>query len=289
MSALYNKNEMSNTSTNKLIKLVVISILLLTISGCGIAIKKYSILKVPKDTQIEIKTPRKELRVGEKLTYKVEWMGMRVAIVTLSVKEITKKNKHDVYHIHATINTTPVLSKLYKVEDEASTYMDKNDLYPVRFEKIQREGSYRADEYIDFDQKKGKAYYVSRLNGTKKEFDIPKKVHDVLSVLYYFRLQDIKAQESLFTNIIMDEKNYLLEAKIHKKGFVKIKNVGEWKAFMVEPLPWFHGKVKRKAKATIWFSADEARIPLLIKTSPIPFVGRIIITLQKVEYLDTMN
>ena len=58
---------------------------------------------------------------------------------------------------------------------------------------------------------------------------------------------------------------------------------------MVEPLPWFQGKIKRKAKATMWFSADERRIPLLMVTSGIPFVGTVKITLQKIEYLDGVD
>jgi hypothetical protein len=173
-----------------------------------------------------------------------------------------------------------------------STYIDVEELYPVRFEKKQREGGYRSDEYTDFDQQKGKAFYFSRLNHSKKQYNIPEKVQDTLSCIYYFRLQDAEVGNSIFAHVIADERNYLLEAKIHKKGFVNIKGVGEWEAFMVEPLPWFQGKVKRKAKATMWFSADDKRIPLLMVTSGIPFVGTVTVTLQKienVENLDTKN
>ncbi len=92
--------------------------------------------------------------------------------------------------------------------------------------------------------------------------------------------------KSIFANMNADEKNYLLEAKVHKKGFIAIKGVGEWEAFMVEPLPWFQGKVKRKAKATMWLSADDKRIPLLMVTKGIPFVGTVTITLQKIEYTE---
>ena len=183
----------------------------------------------------------------------------------------------------------PILSKLYKVEDEIISYLDIEELYPVRFEKKQREGGYRSDEYIDFYQKKGKAVYFSRLSHEKKEFYIPKRVQDTLSCMYYFRLQDVSFRKSVFANVNLDEKNYLLEAKVRKKGFIRIKGVGEWEAFMVEPLPWFQGKIKRKAKATMWFSADEKRIPLLMITSGIPFVGTVTITLQKIENLDTQG
>lgn len=252
----------------------------LLLSGCGTG-AEYRILTKGED--IQIKSPQKSLTVGEKFTYKAEWLGMDVGIATLSIQEIMELNGRKVYHIVAVAQTTPIISKIYKVEDRISTYLDVENLYPLRFEKKQREGAYRSDEYTDFDQNIGKAYYFSRLNKTKKEFNIPKKVQDQLSCLYYFRLQDVNVGKSVFANVNTDEKNYLLEAKLLKKAFVKIDGVGEWDAFMVEPLPWFQGKIKRKAKATIWLSADEKRIPLVVITSGIPLVGTVKVTLQKVE------
>lgn len=256
------------------------------IAGCGIA-TQYRIANLPEEVSIE--AAAKKLDIGEKFTYKAEWLGMDVGIATLSVQGITERNGRKVYHILATAESTPVISKLYKVEDKISSYMDVERLYPVRFEKQQREGGYRSDEYTDFDQAKGKAYYFSRRNHSKKEYEIPEKVQDPLSCMYYFRLQDVAVGESVFANVNTDEKNYLLEAKILKKGFVKIQGVGEWEAFMVEPLPWFQGKVTRKAKVTMWLSADEKRIPLLLVTKGIPFVGTVTITLQKIEHLDTVE
>ncbi|MBU1007239.1 MAG: DUF3108 domain-containing protein [Candidatus Omnitrophica bacterium] len=257
-------------------------ILILLMSGCGWS-GKYRI--IGGSDEFEIAPPPEKLSIGEKFTYKAEWLGMDVGIATLSVTEITERNGRQVYKIVATAQTTPIISKIYKVEDEIITYLDTEELYPVRFEKKQREGGYRSDEYIDFYQKEGKAIYFSRLNHEKKEYSIPNNVQDVLSCMYYLRLQDADVGTSVFADVNLDEKNYLLEAKVHGKNFIKIKDVGEWEAFMVEPLPWFQGKIKRKARATMWFSADERRIPLLMITKGIPFVGSITITLQKVENL----
>ena len=267
-------------------KKIFVIILVLSISGCG-GFGKYGISRRPETFEIE-KAPDK-LTIGERLTYKAEWLGMDVGIATLTVEGITTQNGREVYKVHAHAESTPIISKLYKVEDDIFTYIDVEKLYPVRFEKKQREGGYRSDEYVDFYQGSGKAKYFSRLNHNKKEFDIPSGVQDPLSIMYYFRLQDVDVGKSIFADMNADEKNYLLEAKILKKGFVNIKGVGEWEAFMVEPLPWFQGKVKRKAKITGWFSADDRRIPLVMVTGSIPFVGTVTITLQKIEYLHPVS
>jgi len=266
-------------------KKVFFIFLLVLVAGCGIRTRYSIIRKEDVIRKIEIESPQKKLKVGEKFTYKAEWMGIDVGIAYIMVKEIKEMNGRQVYHIQARAETTPLISKVYRVEDEISTYLDVEKLYPLRFEKKQREGNYRADDYVDFDHENGMAYYFSRLNNSRKEYPIPSRVHDPLSCIYYFRLQDVDIGRSVFAEINVKDKNYLLEAKILKKGIISIDGVGEWEAFMVEPLPWFQGKIQRRAKATIWFSADDDRVPLLIVTSGIPFVGTITITLQKIEYL----
>ncbi|MDP6685595.1 MAG: DUF3108 domain-containing protein, partial [Candidatus Omnitrophota bacterium] len=94
--------------------LIILTLMVLvTLAGCGIG-ARYQILKTQED--IKIKSPKKELRKGEKLTYKIEWMGMDVGIVTLSVEGIKKQNGSKAYHLLGTVTSTQIISKLYKIE-----------------------------------------------------------------------------------------------------------------------------------------------------------------------------
>ena len=257
-------------------------LLLLLISGCGIT-ASYKIRETKKQ-DIKIEAPESRLRVGERLTYKAEWMGMDVGFATLLVQEVTELNGKEVYHISAKAETTSLISKLFKVEDEISSYIDTKELYPVRFDKKQKEGKRQVDEYIDFDQQNGTAVSFSRITNQKKEFNVPKPVHDPVSCIYYFRLRDVKPSEALFTNVHLDDKNWLLETRIINSGIVNIKNVGKWQAIMAEPLSWFQGELNKKAKVSVWFSADQQRLPLLIIVqSSLPFIGTVTVSLQKVE------
>lgn len=265
----------------KIRNLLILIIIMLFVSGCSTA-ARYRVEK-NTDKKIVVKVPVNKLPIGEKLIYNVEWLGMDVGIVTLSVIGIVEQNGRQAYHILAKVDTTDIISKVYKIEDIISTYIDVETLLPLRFDKVQREGGYRADEYVDFNHEKQKAFYFSRKNHTKKEYTIPKDVQDPLSCLYYFRLQDLTEKNSMFTSVNIDEKNWFLETKMIKKGYVTIKGIGEVEAFMVQPLPWFQGELKGSARATVWFSADEKRIPLSVITTSIPFVGTIYITLTKIE------
>lgn len=260
----------------------LIFLLAISVSGCGTT----SIYKVKeqKAEEVKIDVPKPKLRVGERFTYKAEWMGIDVGVATLEVKEITELNGHEVYHIVAKAETSSFAAKLFPVEDEISTYLDTKELYPLRFDKKQKEGKREKDEYVDFDQENGKAFYTSRLTKEKKEFNVPKDVQDPVSCIYYFRLSNIKPGEALFANVHLDDKNWFLETRITDRGIVKIKNLGAWKAFRAEPLSWFQGELNKNAKVSVWFSADQERIPLLIVVqSSIPLVGTVTVTLQKIE------
>jgi len=256
--------------------------LIFFISGCGIT-SSYKI-KEKKPGEIKIVAPKPKLRVGEKFTYKAEWMGMDVGFAVLSVDEIMELNGREVYHISAKAETISFAAKLFPVEDEISTYLDTKELYPIRFDKKQKEGKKQKDEYVDFDQENGKAIYTSRITNEKKEFNVPKGVQDPVSCIYYFRLSNIKEGESLFANVHLDDKNWFLETRIANRGIVKIKDLGKYQAFMAEPMSWFQGELNKNAKVSIWFSVDEERMPLLIVVkSSIPLVGTVTITLQKIE------
>jgi len=262
-------------------KIFILTVVLF-ISGCGTT----SIYKIKeeKKEQVKIETPEQKLRIGEKLTYKAEWMGMDVGFATLEVIGIEEMNGREAYHVLAKAETTSFADKLFPIEDEISTYIDTKELYPLRFDKKQKEGKKQKDEYVDFYQEEGKAVFFSRLTNEKKEFNIPRDVQDPVSCIYYFRLSDVKEGEPLFANVHLDDKNWFLETKIADRGIVKIKSIGSWKAFMAQPMSWFQGKLNKNAKVSIWFSADEQRIPLLIVVqSSIPLVGTITITLQKIE------
>ena len=261
---------------------VICYLLLLLISGCGMT-SSYKI-KEKKPEEVKIEEPKRRLKVGEKFTYKAEWMGMDVGSATLTVQEIIELKGHEVYHILAKAETTSFVAKMFKVEDEISSYIDTESLYPVRFDKKQKEGKRVVDEYLDFDQAAGKAVSFSRITNERKELNVPKPVHDPVSCIYYYRLKSVNSDEPVFANVHLDDKNWFLETRIADRGIVKIKDLGNWQAFMAEPLSWFQGELNKRAKVTIWFSADQERIPLLVVVqSSVPFVGTVTITLQKIE------
>jgi len=197
-------------------------------------------------------------------------MGISVGKASLEVKELVKVNGRDAYHVVATARSNDFLSKFYKVEDIIHSYIDKKDLCSLKFTKYQREGKYTAEEAVIYDQRKHKGYYESLSNGTKKEFDIPDKVHDLLSVFYYFRTLDIEPNSKLTFDVNADEKNWKVVLNISEPQQLEILRRGVHEVFYVVPKAPFKGVIAKRSKAWVYFSVDEDRVPVLIKFR-IPF------------------
>lgn len=215
--------------------------------------------------KVQILPANKSLRVGERYTYLVRWMGIPIGYASLHIKEIVKLNGREAYHIIAEAKSNEFLSKFYRVKDVVHTYIDKKELYSHRFEKYQYEGGYRSEEIIEFDQNNHRAIYRSLLNNSVKEFEIPVKVQDAASCFYYFRLLDVEVGKSYFLNVNCDEKNWQLEAKVLDAKPIELRKIGVINAFIVEPYPKFKGFFVKRGRVWAYFSADEGRVPLLFK------------------------
>lgn len=220
----------------------------------------------PKQTQeVRISPANKTLRVGERYTYLVRWMGIPIGYASLHVKEMANLNGREAYHIVAETESNEFLSKFYRVKDVVHTYIDKEHLYSLRFEKYQYEGGYKSEEVIEFDQQNHRATYKSLLNKSAKEFEISKNVQDAASCFYYFRLLDVGVGKSYFLDVNCDEKNWQLEVKVLEAKPVELRKIGVINAFVVEPYPKFKGLFVKRGRVWAYFSADERRVPLLFK------------------------
>ncbi|MBI1883877.1 MAG: DUF3108 domain-containing protein [Chlamydiae bacterium] len=223
-------------------------------------------------------------RVGEKLTYLLRWGVIPVGWATLHVHGIQEYEGHRVYHIVMEAGSNSFLSTFYKVRDYAETYFDVEGLYSWRFCKKQSEGGYHSDEEMVYDQEKHTARYHSFKNGSVKEMEIPPKVQDTLSAIYFFRTFPMKVGESCFMDVNADEKNWKLEVQVedYRKNW-EVHRLGTFNAFYVEPLAQFKGMFEKRGRVWAWVSDDRRRLPLLVKTK-VPF-GSVTATLVKVEII----
>lgn len=223
--------------------------------------------------------------VGEKLTYSVTYMGIPVGWAILHLEEKTELNGREVYHLSATAGTNAFWSKLYKVEDKIESFIDCKGLYTWRFEKHIREGRYKCDEFMEYDQINHIGTYRRHdRDDVVKTMELPEEVHDLLSGIYYFRTQDLKVGKSVFIKINSDEKNWNMKVDVLARKTKKVKQLGKVDAFKIEPKAEFKGMFIKRGRVFVWITADKHRIPFLIETR-VFHIGKIVAKLEKIEGL----
>ena len=211
--------------------------------------------------------PRPKPVVGERLSFHGRWFGIPVGYGWIEVKELATIEGRTTYHIEAQGHSNEFLSTFYPVHDIIHSYLDAETLQPLRFEKVQREGQYRAEEVVTFDYKRMTATYRSLLNKSVKDIALPPRVQDIISVFYWLRTQPITPGRPLMLDVYSDEKIYTTESKPLKPLTLELLWRGTFPCLLVEPVASFKGVFVRRGRVWIYLSTDERRIPLFVKVA----------------------
>jgi hypothetical protein len=185
----------------------------------------------------------------------------------LEVKDIVTLDGISAYHIEAQGHTNEVLSTFYPIHDVIHSYLDVDTLKPLRFEKNQREGNYRAHEVVTFDHQQATATYRSLLNNSVKEIPLPDTFQDLISALYWFRAQPLEPGQPLGMNLYTDEKIYATDVHVLPLMTLELLKRGTFRCVVVEPKASFKGLLVKRGRMWAYLTADEHRLPLLVKAT----------------------
>jgi hypothetical protein len=200
----------------------------------------------------------------EELTYQLTWLGILAGTAKLSVSEKTIKWNKVVYHITSQADSSEFLSLIYRVEDRVNTYIDAAGFYPLYYSINQREGHYKANRTIIFDQKNTRASFIKNID-PPMEYFVPPAVQDPLSSFFYVRRQGLKPGNSIYVDTFSGNKTYRVEVQIIKRE--RIKTIfGTTDTILIKPILNFHGIFRHKGNIYIWLTDDERKLPVRMKT-----------------------
>ncbi len=217
------------------------------------------------------RTAKVPWRIGEYFQFSIDWSGLNGGNALMQVQNMQTVDGHRTWRIVTKAESNSFVSKFYKVRDRAESFIDAESLYTRRFEKHLREGSYKKDLSVRFDQDSGKAVYE---NG--KSFGVPSRVHDVLSAFYYVRTCPLPEGATFSIPTHDNEKSYEMVVKVIRRERVEVP-AGKFDCVLVEPVLKSEGIFKSKGQMLVWLSDDERRIPVQVK-SKVP-IGSISVTL----------
>jgi hypothetical protein len=267
-------------------RIFAILALLILVSGCArtARIRRPSVTEAASQ---EIAEPKASFTVGEKFTYLIAWKGIRVGTATITVEELTTFKEYEVYKIVVAAKTNDFLSKLFRVEDTFTSYMDKDKLISRHYEAVQREGKYKKDIVVDYDFENYIATYKNLRDGSVKTASIKENVQDPVSAAYFFRTVPVRVGDKIEVTVNLNEKNYDIHADIDKSASITLPEIGTFDAFLIRPYVKLKGKRQRRGKVWGYLSRDERRLALfwVVKVLEIPWIGEVTATLKKVEYI----
>lgn len=196
---------------------------------------------------------------GEKLVFSVQYGLVTAGEATLEIRNLAALGGRPCYRIVSDARTNDFFTKFFSVKDRYESYMDTTSLYSLRYEKHLREGKYKHDDAVDFNQSTHRAVYKD------KTVPIPPRTQDVLSALYYVRTLPLEVGQSISVANHTDGKNYPLIIKVLGREHVKV-DAGEFDCIIVEPILRGPGVFTQQGRLTVWLTDDKRRMPVLMKS-----------------------
>jgi len=239
-----------------------------------------------KVVENKILPPMGTLTIGEKLSFKISWLGITVGEASLKVKESEKINGNETAMVELTAATTGFFRLIYKVDGVIHSYVNLDTFQPIKYDSDTRVNKKIVVKKMKYDFNEKKVYAEDK----KGEYiiDITDTTLDPLGVFYYFRKNDFDLNKPIDILVNGGKKNFPIRVFSRTEKMIRVP-AGKFWAFQIEPTPTserqFDDALNAEGSMRIWFSAEERRLPLLIALK-VP-VGSAIATLTKIEYADT--
>lgn len=208
---------------------------------------------------------------GETLDYELKWLKITGGSARMTIGPLDDGR----LRITSVGKSSPGFSRFFKVRDEIETIVSRDDFSTLRYLKKLDEQGDKHEELTTITEG-----VASRVRHSKvKNVKVPRPVYDPISLIYLIRTLDLSPGKKHDFTVIADGKVYSVHANVVRRETLTTP-AGEFKTVVVEP-KMESGGVAREERLWIWYSDDERRIPVRIR-SEVSF-GAITATLRGVS------
>ncbi len=225
-----------------------------------------------------------QIKSGEKLvyagSYNMSGLMTQLAQITMSTNTMTT-SKNSYLHLSCELATYGKWDKFFKIRDLYESYVNPLTLMPSLYKRSVDEGGWiKKEKYVI----KGNSVNCTsqRKNNPeiKTTFSIGSSTQDVVSMLYKVRTLDFSkmnaGQTKSFT-IVFDEVQVPVIIKFMGTETVNAGNLGEKNCYKIS-IDAKTNVLKGKDKNLIWLTADQNKVPVLMKFSIPVGTGQLTLT-----------
>ena len=198
-------------------------------------------------------------RVGEVLDYRLTWsVFLNAASMRLSVVELRDLFGTPTWHFRASAHSQAPLRSLAVVDDQFDSYAETASLESRQYETYLDELGEKENTILQLVSMNG-----PRRNGTRMLLVKP-HTRDPLAALYLLRTVDWQRTPEFHAPVFDGEDLYEMSARLESLAETISVAGHEVQATKVR-VRLFRAGQESRTKCSIWFSQDEARIPVLIE------------------------
>lgn len=217
---------------------------------------------------------------GEKIFYEIYWTLVHAGRAELRCLKDTEVDGEPARYFWAKARTLGWVDNFYKVRDTMEAWTDHDVTHSLRYKKDQNEGSFHKKVNLIFDKKAGKSYRYAR-GKLQHIIDQPEDVFDPMSILFAFRKHELYEGMEFDANVSDGKISVVGKAFVEGREVVET-GIGDIDAFRVRlDIQHLSGVFKKSddAELYVWFSADERRIPVKVRSKVV--VGSFTMTLSE--------
>ena len=206
---------------------------------------------------------------GERLVYHASWNGL-ISVATATVHTTSEwVDGQKFYNVRVEASSSKLLDFIWKMRDTITSKINANGLTPTHFTFSQRENRKVIDTVASFDRttKTWSVHRDEREKVKRYQFDQPNNTLDVITAVYLARSLDFKVGDHLYFHLFGGKYRYLLDLQVECKETIRLKS-GNIEAFKFVPRiedVLQEGYATRLNEAAVWISADERRLPVMLK------------------------
>lgn len=208
---------------------------------------------------------------GETLDYNLSWLRMTGGTARMTISPLGEDASQ--YRITSVARSSSGFARIFKVRDEIETTVSRSDFSTLHYVKRLDEKGDAMEEVTTIEEG-----IATRTRKKVKKVPVPRPVFDPISVIYYLRMRDLTPGRTHDLTLIADGKVYTVRAHVLRREQVQTP-AGTFSTVVVEPV-MTSGGVEREEKLYVWYSDDEKRIPVRIRTHI--KVGSVTATLRKI-------
>jgi len=213
------------------------------------------------------------VKPGEKLiyagSYNMSGLMTQLAQVTLSTENVnTSKNNY--LHLTCELSTYSKWDSFFKIRDLYESYVNPTSFKTSLYKRNILEGNYtKKEKYVFKGSTISSTSKIMKRPETQKTFTIGNSTVDAVSLIYQLRTIDFSkfsiGQSKNYT-VVFDEKEYPVTLKYMGKETVNAGNLGKKECYKIS-VGAKTDALRGKDKNILWLTADDKKIPALIRFS----------------------